>query len=144
MHLTRLYLPGMIQRQSGRILNVASLAGFVPGPYMSTYYATKAFVVSHSLALWRELRTSGVSVTVLCPGPVRTDFQNRAGIKRAKLFAGSSVMKSIDVARAGYDGCLKRRRIVVPGLTARFSLAAARWIPARLLTRFVADRNKNR
>lgn len=144
MHLTRLFLPAMIERKAGRILNVASIAGFVPGPYMSTYYATKSFVVSHSLALWRELRHTGVSVTILCPGPTRTEFQQRAGIGHAKLFSGSSVMNSMDVARAGYEGCLKGKLFVVPGMFAKFSLAASHFVPLRLLTRFVADRNRNR
>ncbi|MFI5379233.1 MAG: SDR family NAD(P)-dependent oxidoreductase [Tepidisphaerales bacterium] len=144
IHLTRLFLPAMLERKSGRILNVASMAGFVPGPYMSTYYATKSFVVSHSLALWRELRRTGVSLTILCPGPTHTEFQQSAGIGHAKLFSGSSVMRSIDVARAGYEGCLKGKLFVVPGAFARLSLAAARLVPLRLLTRFVADRNRKR
>ena len=120
------------------------MAGFVPGPYMSTYYATKSFVVSHSLALWRELRRTGVSLTILCPGPTHTEFQQRAGIGHAKLFSSSSVMNSIDVARAGYEGCLKGRLFVVPGVFAKLSLAAAHLVPRRVLTRFVADRNRAR
>ena len=144
MHLTRLFLPAMLARRAGRILNVASIAGFVPGPYMSTYYATKSFVVSHSLALWRELRRTGVSVTLLCPGPTHTEFQQRAGIGHAKLFSGWSVMNSLDVARAGYEGCLKGKLFVVPGLFAKFSLAASHFAPLRLLTRFVAGRNRDR
>jgi hypothetical protein len=144
IHLTRLFLPAMVERKAGRILNVASIAGFVPGPYMSTYYASKSFVVSHSLALWRELRRTGVSVTILCPGPTHTEFQQRAGIGHARLFSGSSVMNSVDVARAGYEGCLKGRLLVVPGLFAKFSLAASHFASRRLLTRVVANRNRNR
>ena len=144
IHLTRLFLPAMIEQKAGRILNVASIAGFVPGPYMSTYYATKSFVVSHSLALWRELRGTGVSMTVLCPGPVHTEFQERAGLGQARLFSGPSVMRSDEVARAGYEGCLKGKLFVVPGLFAKFALAASHFVPRRLLTRIVAGRNRNR
>src|SRR5437763_5216148 len=78
IQLTRLFLPEMIQRKSGKIMNVASMAGFVAGPYMSVYYATKAFVLSHSIALAQEVKGSGVIVSALCPGPTKTDFQRRA------------------------------------------------------------------
>src|SRR5579872_5627834 len=85
MRLTKLYLPGMVRRRSGRILNVASTAAFVPGPFMALYYASKACVFSFSLALASELRGSGVTVTALCPGPTRTGFFKAAGIAGVKL-----------------------------------------------------------
>src|SRR5207342_2391520 len=101
--LTRLLLPGMIERRRGRILNVASTASFQPGPLMAVYYATKAYVTSLSLALSDETAGTGVTVTCLCPGPTRTGFQERAQMKGSRLFDVTSVMSSADVARAGYD-----------------------------------------
>ena len=117
--LTRLLLPGMLARRRGRILNVASTAGFVPGPLMAVYYATKAYVISFSEALAEELRGSGVSVTVLCPGPTRTEFQAVAGMQAARLFRLPGVMDAGDVARAGYRGLMRGKRMVVPGLMNR-------------------------
>ncbi|HEX2973397.1 MAG TPA: SDR family oxidoreductase, partial [Tepidisphaeraceae bacterium] len=100
MQLTRLLLPAMIERRSGRILNVASTAAYVPGPYMASYYASKAFVLSHSVALAEEVRHRGVTVTALCPGPTRTAFQSRAGMEEVKLFSSSfAIMDSPTVAR---------------------------------------------
>jgi hypothetical protein len=133
-HLTRLFLPDMLARRSGRILNVASTAAFVPGPYMSVYYASKAFVLSHSVALSRELRRSGVTVTALCPGPTRTGFQARANMADAKLFR-VSVMSSMAVARAGYEGMLRGRRIVIPGISNKLSARAGRMAPLGLVSR---------
>src|SRR5690606_24054051 len=80
-HLTKLFLPPMVKRGWGRVMQVASLAALVPGPYLSCYYASKAYVLSHSLALARELRGTGVTVTALCPGPTATGFQARAGME---------------------------------------------------------------
>src|SRR6478736_4713888 len=85
-HLTKLFLPAMLARKSGRVLNVASTAAFVPGPLMAMYYASKAFVRSFSEALREELQGSGVTVTALCPGPTRTNFMATAGIANTKLF----------------------------------------------------------
>ena len=79
-HLTRLFLPDMIRRRSGRILNVASTAAFVPGPLMATYYASKAFLLSFSEAIANELKGTGVTATVLCPGPTHTEIFEAAGI----------------------------------------------------------------
>ena len=100
-HLTKLFARDMLQRGSGRILNVGSTAAFVPGPFMAMYYASKAFVVSFSLSVANELQGSGVSVTVLCPGPTRTEFDTAAGLEDSKLFKGPA-MTAADVAREGY------------------------------------------
>ncbi|HEX9128242.1 MAG TPA: SDR family oxidoreductase, partial [Gemmatimonadaceae bacterium] len=86
-HLTKLFLPPMIKRKSGRLLNVASTAAFQPGPGMAVYYATKAYVLSFSEALAEELRHSGVTVTALCPGPTRTEFAATADVGNSRLFA---------------------------------------------------------
>ncbi len=88
-HLTKLFARDMLQRGSGKILNVGSTAAFVPGPFMAMYYASKAFVVSFSLSVANELQGSGVSVTVLCPGPTSTEFGTAAGLGRQQTFQGS-------------------------------------------------------
>src|SRR5579864_7579850 len=102
-HLTKLFLQPMIERRSGRILNVASTAGFQPGPLMAVYYATKAYVISFSEALANELQSSGVSVTCLCPGPTDTEFQGRAGTEDS-LLKRMRPMTAKAVAVDGYRG----------------------------------------
>src|SRR5438093_13782132 len=103
-HLTKLFLRPMLARKSGHILNVASTAGFQPGPLMAVYYASKAYVLWFSEALANELKGSGVSVTALAPGPTITEFQKRAKMERSGLISGKllSVMDSESVARYGY------------------------------------------
>ena len=133
--LTRLLLPRMLARRRGRILNVASTAGFVPGPLMSVYYATKAYVISFSEALAEELRGSGVSVTVLCPGPTRTEFQAVAQMETTRLFRMPGVMDAGDVARAGYRGLMRGKRMVVPGLLNRALPLVVRLSPRWMVTR---------
>lgn len=113
MALTKLFLPGMMARRRGRILNVASTAGFFPGPHMAAYYASKAFVLSFSQAVAKELGGSGVTVTSLCPGPVRTGFTEGEDIR---LFHTPLVLDASRVAEAGVRGLLAGRRIVVPGI----------------------------
>src|SRR5207245_1067096 len=105
-HLTKLYLPQMIARGSGKILQVASTAAFQPGPFMAVYYASKAYVLSFSEALYEELSGSGVTVTTLCPGPVPTGFQTRAGVDLTRLVRTPLVMDAATVARAGYAGLM--------------------------------------
>ena len=139
--LTRLCLPGMVQRGWGRILNVASTAAFVPGPYLSTYYASKAYVLSHSVALARELRGRGVTVTALCPGPTRTAFQQRAKMDQAKLFR-LKVMESMPVAKAGYEGMLRGRPIVIPGFPNKLVAFCSRLLSRPLLAKVTAHLNR--
>ena len=106
---------GTLQRHRGGILNVASVAGFLPGPGMAIYYASKAYVLSFSEALHRELKPRGVRVTVLCPGPVPTEFQARAGVRNERY--PSLVKQTAEhVAQAGYRGFMAGRRLVVPGI----------------------------
>lgn len=124
---TRCVLPGMLARQRGRILNVSSLAGFQPGgPGMAVYYASKSYVLSFSRALNRELRGSGVSVTVLCPGATRTGFEAAAGAEQTRLFQWSKPMAAREVAEAGYRGLMRGRVVVVPGW--RNKLLAMNWL----------------
>ena len=118
VHLTGLLLPSMIARGSGKIMNVASTAAFQPGPNMAVYYATKSFVLSFSNALHQELKDKNITVTALCPGPTKTEFQKRArmeniNLERSKLLPYMSAEK---VALAGYKGLMKGKRIVIPGI----------------------------
>jgi hypothetical protein len=114
-HLTRLFLPGFIQRQAGGILNVASTAAFQPGPLMSVYYASKAYVVSFSEAIHNEAREHGVTVTCLCPGPTRTEFDKRAGASATKLFRRGRAMDAAVVAQIGWNALKTRKPLVIAG-----------------------------
>lgn len=133
--MTKLFLPGMLQRRRGVIVNLASTAAFQPGPLMAVYYATKAHVLSFTEALAEELHGTGVTATALCPGPTVTEFQKRAGVEDTPLFTGRMVSSAAEVARAGYDGAMKGKRVVVPGLANRILGFAARVGPRRLATR---------
>ena len=147
-HLTGLLLPGMLERRRGRVLNVASTAAFQPGPLMAVYYATKAFLLSFSQAIDYELKSSGVTVTVLCPGPTESEFKVRAGSQRSRLFE-AFVMDAPRVARAGYDGMMSGKAVAIPGLRNKLIPVAARLIPhdvsrcARLVPRCRNRRTTN-
>ena len=130
--LTKRFLPSMIARRSGRVLNVASMAAFVPGPWMSVYYATKAFLLSFSEAIDYELKPDGITVTTLCPGPTESEFKVRAGSQRSRLFE-SFVMDSPRVARAGYDGMMKGKAVVIPGLRNKLIPIGTRLTPRPLV-----------
>lgn len=133
-HLTRLYLPGMIERHAGRILNVASTAAFVPGPNMAMYYASKAMVFSFTLALAAELEGTGVTATALCPGPTETNFGAVAGSTRTNLFKGP-VMSAADVAREGFKAMMAGKPEVIAGSRNRWMMWGTRFAPRRMLTR---------
>lgn len=144
-HLTRLLLPEMVRRRSGRILNVASTAAFLPGPLMAVYYATKAYVLSFSEAIGEELIDTGVTVTALCPGPTRTGFQRRAAMEDSKLVANpAAVMDAASVARAGYEGLLAGKRIVIPGFTNQLLPLAVRVLPRTMATRLAKKAQERR
>ena len=108
--LTHLILPGMIKAKSGKILNLGSTAGFLPGPLMANYYATKAYVNSFSQAIAEELKGTGVTVTVLCPGPVDTGFSSAANLDGAEAFKHAT--NATDVAKIGYNA-MQRGKLVV-------------------------------
>jgi short-subunit dehydrogenase len=134
--LTGLFLPGMIQRKSGGILNVGSVAGFLPGPNMAVYYASKAFVLSFTEALAEELRNSGVTVNVLCPGPTETNFSNVARGQKARRLQ-SSKMSAAAVARAGHEAFRKGRVLRVPGLNNNLLIFTTRILPRWLIRKGV-------
>ena len=135
-HLTRLFLPGMVRRGGGKILNVASTAAFQPGPLMAVYYASKAYVLSFSEALANELQGTGVSVTALCPGPTRTAFQRRAGVEETSLMQGG-MMEAEAVAQAGYRALMEGRPVIIPGARNRLLALAVKFLPRALVTRAV-------
>ncbi|HUP39020.1 MAG TPA: SDR family oxidoreductase [Vicinamibacterales bacterium] len=130
--LTKRFLPSMIARRSGRVLNVASIAAFLPGPWMSVYFATKAFLLSWSQAIDYELRASGITVTTLCPGPTESEFKVRAGSERSRLFE-AYVMDSPRVARAGYEGMMQGKPVAIPGLRNQLIPLAVRLTPRRFI-----------
>ena len=134
---------GSLARHKGGLLNVASVAGFLPGPGMSVYYATKAYVLSFSEALHSELRRQGVRVTALCPGPVPTEFAARAGIGEG-LAPGFLTRSAEDVAEQGYRGLMQGRRVVVPGLPNKLASILARIVPRRILLAAVDARQSRR
>ena len=131
--LTRAYVPGMRKRGAGRILNVASTAGFLPGPFMAVYYACKAYVFSFSQAIAEELRGTGVSVTCLCPGATATGFAERAHTAKTLLFQRLPVGNAASVARAGYAGMLRGQDLVIPGLYNRLVWIGTKLSPRRLV-----------
>jgi uncharacterized protein len=134
VHLTRLFGDDMVKRQSGKILNVSSTAGFAPGPLHSVYYATKAFVTSFSEALSNELEDKNVSVTVLCPGPTKTEFYDVANTKETRAFKRK--MASVaDVAAQGHTGMMQGKSLVVPGVLNKFILFSMRFIPRFITTK---------
>ena len=138
--LTKLYLPGMLARRSGRILQVGSTAGLVPGPFMAVYYATKAFVHSFSHALAEETKGTGVTVTVLCPGPTRTNFFVAAKMGKTNLLRGPS-MSAEEVAREGYGAMMRGEAEVIAGARNRWMMWGTRFAPRAMLRRTVARLN---
>jgi len=140
--LTRLFLPPMIARRSGRILNVASTAGFQPGPLMAVYYATKAYVISFSGALANELRNSSVTVTCFCPGATHTGFANRAGVEKSRLFQFGA-MSAEKVALDGYRALMEGRTLAISGAQNWVIAQSTRFAPRQLVTaisRWVAEK----
>ena len=133
-HLTKLFLGPMLEKKSGRILNVASTAGFQPGPLMAVYYATKAYVISFSEALANELQGTGVSVTCLCPGVTDTEFQKRAGTEGTRLFRQMRPMDATTVALDGYRALMKGKPLVISGFRNWLLAQSLRVSPRRAVT----------
>jgi uncharacterized protein len=132
--LTRLVLPKMVARRRGRIMLVASIAAFQPGPRMAVYYATKAYVLSFGRAIAYELRRSGVTVTTLCPGATETEFAHVAHLDGAALFDGPvPIMSAADVARQGYRAMKAGRPVLVTGFLNRLVALSTRFTPTALL-----------
>jgi short-subunit dehydrogenase len=132
-----------IVRHKGGVLNVASVAGFMPGPGMAVYYASKAYVLSFTEALSRELEPQGVRVTALCPGPVLTEFQMRAGIE-SKPPSRLLGLSPDQVAQAGYDGFMARKRVVIPGFGNKIVSLLPRLLPRNTMLRMLESYQRNR
>lgn len=135
-HLTKLFLPEMVNRNRGGILNVASTAAFQPGPLMAVYYATKAYVLSFSEALSEEVKGTNVTVTALCPGPTQTNFSERANLGKSKLFK-NGVMDVKEVADVGYKGFKEGKSVVIPGFQNKMLASSVRFMPRKMVTSVV-------
>jgi len=129
VELTHIYWPSMLANKTGGVLNVASTAEFQPGPLMAIYYASKAFVLSFSEALWEEARGTGVRVSCLCPGPTVSKFRERAGTDKKKLSQSTTPMSSASVAELGYRAWKDNKRVEVTGLRNRVLAAAVPFLP---------------
>ncbi len=131
-HLTRLVLPGLVAQGQGRILNVASTAAFLPGPYMAVYYASKAYVLSFTEAIASELEGTGVTATTLCPGPTESEFQDQAQMGNVALLNGN-LPSSAEVAAYGYEAMEEGQRIAIHGATNNLLAFASRLLPSKNL-----------
>lgn len=134
--LTKLLLPAMLRRKRGRILNVSSVAAFVPGPGMALYYASKAYVQSFSEALAEEVAGTGVTITALCPGPTQSEFAQVAGMGSAALFR-RTVPTAARVAVDGYRAMLRGQRVVISGLDNQLNRFFLRFLPSWLITSYI-------
>lgn len=141
VELTRLLLPRMIERKSGRILNIGSTAGFVPGPFMAIYYASKAFVNSFSEALSVELEGTGVTATVSCPGATATEFAQVAGNEKTALFK-SKVMTAHEVAEDAYRAMMRGDPMTIAGFMNKMKIASLRFAPRGVARGIAANLNR--
>ncbi len=137
--LTRRCLPGMIERGWGRVLNLGSVGSFGPAPMTAAYAATKAYVLSLSLALREELVGTGVTVTALCPGPTATGFQARAEMADSVLMAGKNLPGAVEVADAGYDAMTRGRPYLVTGASSRAFAFGSRFLPRTTMARIAGS-----
>ena len=139
-HLCSAFLPGMVERRRGAVLNVASTAAFQPLPGQAGYSASKAFVLAYSRAVHAELKGTGVTMTVLCPGPVETEFGEKAGITDEEASTLPKIMwvPADEVARVGIEGMAAGRDVVIPGAANRIGATAAHLMPKRLLVPILA------
>jgi short-subunit dehydrogenase len=131
--LTHLFVPDMVKRKSGKILNVASTAAFQPGPGMAIYFATKSFVLFLSEALHVELKYTGVNVTCLCPGPTESGFATAAAMENANIFTKGKIPTSKKVAEYGYKALMKNKMTVIHGLLNTIMATAERFVPRSLV-----------
>jgi len=144
-HLTKLLLKGMVERGSGRILNMSSLAAFQPGPLMSLYYASKAYILSFSEAIANELKGTGVTVTVLCPGQTNTSFQSVVSDSSSDNKIGFNIANPEDVALYGYHAMMKGKTVAIPGKINKFLASLHRFVTrgmARKIMRNIQEKNR--
>lgn len=142
--LTRLFLPNMVENKYGKILNVASTAAFQPGPLMSVYYATKAYVLSFSEGLYEEMRSSGVCVTALCPGPTISGFQEAANFSNVAMMDLLKLPTSKDVAEFGYTAMINNKAVAIHGFMNSLVAKTTSFIPRMLLRKLVMKMQEKR
>lgn len=131
--MTRLVLPDMIERKSGYIMNLASIASFEPGPLMAMYYATKAFVLSLTEAISIEIKGTGVTISALCPGPTNTEFASNAHLERTSFVKAFKKTSPKDVAEYGYKQLMAGKVVAVPGALNKVAVVAAQVMPRALV-----------
>ena len=141
--LTHVFMQGMLERRNGRIMNVASTAAFMPGPGMAVYYASKAYVLSFTEAVARELKNSGVTVTALCPGPTDTSFARAAGLGKSLLHHVLPPATAMEVAKSGYQAMMKGKTIEIPGIVNKMTALTPRIAPRRLVRSLIHSIHKN-
>lgn len=134
--LTKLFLPQMKKRKAGKILNVASTAAFLPGPFMAVYYASKAYVLSFSESLQEELKGTGITLTILAPGPTKTGFASRANVEKSRIFS-HGLLNPTMVAKLGYDGLMRGEYIIFPGLKNKLASIVGRVFPHSFLGKII-------
>lgn len=139
--LTKIFLPSMIEHGEGAIMNVASTAAFCAGPKMATYYASKSYVLNFTEALYEELKGSEIKVSCLCPGPVKTNFQEKSGIKK-KESAKKALMTPKDVAKVAYKDFKKGKLIIIPGFKNKLIIKLNKLIPRSLSRKIILMMNK--
>lgn len=144
-HLTKLLLNGMVNRGSGKILNISSLAAFQPGPLMSVYYASKSYLLSFSEAIANELKETGVTVTVLCPGPTKTAFQEVVSETASDNKIGFNMASASEVALYGYEAMQKGKTVAIPGFFNKFLASLHRFVSREMATKIMRNlQEKNR
>jgi short-subunit dehydrogenase len=141
--LSHFALQGMLKEGRGKIMNVASTAAFMPGPGMAVYYASKAYVLSFSEALTREMKGTGVTVTTLCPGPTDTGFASSAGLGKSLMHWILPPATSMEVAKAGYKAMMKGKAIEIPGFTNKLSAMSPRFTPRSMVRNMIYGIHKN-
>jgi short-subunit dehydrogenase len=136
-HLTHLFLPGMIERKAGKIMNVASTASFQPGPLMSVYYATKHYVLAFSEAIANEVAEYGITITALCPGPTQSEFQETANMEKSKLMDRFPMPSSAEVAQYGFKALQNGKRVAIYGTANQFMTYIIKFFPRSWVTAIV-------
>ena len=142
--LTKLYLPDMVTHKYGKILNVASTAAFQPGPLMSVYYATKAYVLSFTEGLYEELIGTGVSTTALCPGATESGFQSAANLSNIALMEAIKLPTSKDVAEFGYTALMSDKAVAIHGFMNSMLAKSSSFIPRSLMRKLVMKMQEKR
>ncbi|WP_353931790.1 SDR family oxidoreductase [Okeanomitos corallinicola TIOX110] len=143
-YLTKLFLEDMINQGYGKILNVASVAAFQPGPLMAVYFASKAYVLSFSEAIANELKGTGVTVTTLCPGPTASEFQKAAAMEESKIAHVNRMMKTETVAKIAYDSLMANKTVAIPGLRNKILAESVKFAPRNIVTKIVRNMHELR